>query len=196
VYQLVVSRLQETLVVFALFVLQAGQLGYALRADGMTFDELLYIASGYRQLTLGDHRFGAEHPPLARLLAAVPLLPLDLKVRDLSASDASLGWDWAYQFVQVDNIGSSLLARSRLPIACLSLLLSLGLWKLSRDAWGKAAGVTALALSSLHPSLLAHGHLVTTDMAGAVTMIGASWALWKWCEAPGVKRALLVGSAL
>ncbi|MEO8360479.1 MAG: glycosyltransferase family 39 protein [Vicinamibacteria bacterium] len=190
------TRRREILAVVALLLVQTGQLVYAVGADGMTYDELLYVAAGYRQLALGDHRFGAEHPPLALLLSALPLLPLHPVVRDLGAEEASKGWDWAYQFLHNDNSEIQLLHRSRLMVVVLSLLLSLALWKWSRDAYGVSAGLAALCLSVFHPSLLAHGHLSTTEMAGTLSMILFSWALWRFCEAPTWGMILGVATAL
>lgn len=187
---------REWLVALVLLSAQAGLLSYAAVTDGMAYDELLYVASGYRQLALGDRRFGAEHPPLAQVLSAIPLLPLDLKVRDLRAADGARGWQWAYDFVHVDNAGRPLLTLARLPVVGLSLLLSLLLWRWSREMAGPRAGLAALTLAVFHPSLLAHGHLVTTDMAGAITMLAASWMMWRWCRSPGAWRALSVAAAL
>jgi 4-amino-4-deoxy-L-arabinose transferase-like glycosyltransferase len=49
---------------------------------------------------------------------------------------------------------------------------------------GPGAGLVALALAAFHPSLLAHGHLLTTDLPGAVTMVASSWAFWRWSRSP------------
>jgi predicted membrane-bound dolichyl-phosphate-mannose-protein mannosyltransferase len=39
-----------------------------------TYDEGFYIAAGYSYLKTGDFRMNPEHPPLAKLLDALPLL--------------------------------------------------------------------------------------------------------------------------
>jgi 4-amino-4-deoxy-L-arabinose transferase-like glycosyltransferase len=190
-----VSGRQEALLVCLLLAAQAALLGYGVLADGLTYDELLYISAGYRELKLSDYRFGAEHPPLAQMVSALPLLAYHPKTRALEAEDGA-SWAWAHEFLDVDNAGLPLMRAARIPTVVLSLLLSFGLWRWCRALAGPFAGLIALGLGVFHPSLLAHGHLVTTDMPGTVTMVAASYALWRWCEGPTSRRALAVGLAL
>jgi len=46
--------------------------------DTLTFDETAHIPAGYSYLTQRDYRLNPEHPPLAKDLAAFPLLFLNL----------------------------------------------------------------------------------------------------------------------
>ena len=43
-----------------------------------TIDEPVHLLAGYSYLKWGDFRVNAEHPPLAKMLAALPLLLLDV----------------------------------------------------------------------------------------------------------------------
>src|SRR5829696_9119136 len=45
-----------------------------LAANGPTFDEPVHLAAGYSYWTTGSFRLNPEHPPLLKLLWAVPLL--------------------------------------------------------------------------------------------------------------------------
>jgi uncharacterized protein YqgC (DUF456 family) len=186
------SRVREGVAVAALLTAQLALLAHGVLRDGMTYDELLYVASGYRQVALGDHRFGAEHPPLALALAALPLLALEVNVRPIRPG----GSFSAFDFVHRDNRDVPLLAVARASIVALSLVLSLVVWRFTRAAYGPPAGLAALAVAVFHPSLLAHGHLVTTDLAGALAMVSTSWAMWRWCTAPSPARAAMVGLLL
>ena len=58
-----------------LCVIFAQAVGSAARTS-MTIDEGLHITSGYTILRTGDYRLVEEHPPLVKLLQAVPLLPV------------------------------------------------------------------------------------------------------------------------
>jgi 4-amino-4-deoxy-L-arabinose transferase-like glycosyltransferase len=94
------------------------------------------------------------------------------------------------------NDPSRVIPRARLPIAALTLGLAAAVWAWTRAAAGAQAGLIALALTAFHPSLLAHGHLATTDLPAALAMVLASWALWAWCRRPSSSRAAVVGLAL
>ena len=47
--------------------------------DSLIVDEIPHIGSGYAYVKKLDYRLNPEHPPLAKALAAAPLLFLDLK---------------------------------------------------------------------------------------------------------------------
>src|SRR5438477_9291443 len=48
----------------------------AISRKTLTNDELVHIPAGYYYWTTGDFRFNAEHPPLVKMWAALPLLLL------------------------------------------------------------------------------------------------------------------------
>ncbi|MFA6030445.1 MAG: glycosyltransferase family 39 protein [Elusimicrobiota bacterium] len=57
--------------------------GYGLLVSGMrsssaVYDETGYLPAGYSYLRWGDRRLNPEHPPLTKLLAALPLLSMGL----------------------------------------------------------------------------------------------------------------------
>ena len=170
------------------------ELGLGLRGDGVTIDELLYIASGYRNLTALDFRPDPTHPPLAKMLGAVGLLGMGVNVPEVAPGPGE--WSWAFQFVQEANDPATVIRRARLVPCLLSVLLVLLLWFWARDACGPAAGVSAVALAVFHPSLLAHGHLLTTDLPGTLGLAATSWAFWRWTRGPTRLRAVAVGVLL
>jgi hypothetical protein len=62
-------------VCFLLIVLSL-QLFLSVRKKSQTWDEGNHIFAGYRSWTHADFGLNPEHPPLVKLLATVPLLPL------------------------------------------------------------------------------------------------------------------------
>src|SRR2546427_8894181 len=48
----------------------------AIRRLSATSDEPIHLAAGYSYLQTRDFRMNPEHPPLAKLLAALPILAL------------------------------------------------------------------------------------------------------------------------
>ncbi len=59
-----------TLLLLALF----GQLAYSVRQESLSWDEGDHIFAGYMALKYKDHGLNPEHPPLVKMVAAVPLL--------------------------------------------------------------------------------------------------------------------------
>ena len=180
--------------VAALLAVLAAQLAHGLRADGLTNDEVLYIAAGWRHLTLRDHSLNPTHPPLASEVAALGLLPLAPRTPAWSDGDDPLSY--SYRFVHVENDASAVIPRARAPVALMTLALALLCWAWAREAGGPAAGLAALALFCFHPSLLAHGHLATTDLPAAFWMLVASWLFWRWCRRPSALGAAGIALAL
>jgi hypothetical protein len=184
----------EAVLVMALLTCLAGQLLWGIGSDGMTNDEVLYISAGYRQVALGDYRLNPTHPPLAPSLAGLGLLGLRLSVPPLAAGQDPL--DWCWRFVHVENDAGRLLRRARVPTAILTVALAALLWAWARAVAGPAAGLAAAFLAAFHPSLVAHGHLATTDVPAAFFATLAAWTFWRWLRAPGLWRALLAASAM
>jgi hypothetical protein len=183
----------ERAAVAALLAVMALQLGHGLFADGLTNDEVLYIAGGWRQLSRGDHRLNPTHPPLAADLAALGLLGLRPRTPDYAGDDPLA---YSYRFVHVENDAGAVIPRARAPAAVVTLALALLCWWWTREAGGAVAALIALALVAFHPSLLAHGHLATTDAPATLAMVAASWAFWHWCRRPRLAWAAATGLAL
>ena len=65
------------LVLLAIFLVE---LLVPARRESQAIDEACHIYSGYRYWTKADFGMNPEHPPLVKLLAALPLLPMRLNV--------------------------------------------------------------------------------------------------------------------
>jgi hypothetical protein len=54
-------------------------MGRSVQDDALTMDEPVHITAGYTALRFRSARLNPEHPPLLKLLASLPLLPLSLQ---------------------------------------------------------------------------------------------------------------------
>jgi hypothetical protein len=187
-------RLVEALAVLLLLSALAWQLALALGSDGLTNDELLYIPAGYRQLVAGDYRLNPVHPPLALSLNALGLLGLDLRMPLLGDQEAIL--PWCFRFIHLENAPNVVIRRARLPVMAMTLALAALVWLWGRSVAGPLAGLSALFAVAFHPSIVAHGHLATTDLAGAFAGLLASWSFWRWLDRPGLSRAAQLAVAV
>jgi hypothetical protein len=161
----------------------------ALPKLSATNDEAVHIAAGYSYWQTRDFRLNPEHPPLAKLLAALPLVLLDPQFETSgekwrTADQYALGFDFLYQ-----NDADRLLFWSRIPMVALATLGLLVTFFWARDLFGVAAGLFAAGLYAFSPNLLAHGMLVTTDVPLAVFTVLTLYLFWK-------RRDLYAGFAL
>jgi 4-amino-4-deoxy-L-arabinose transferase-like glycosyltransferase len=156
--------------------------------ESPTNDEPANIPSGYVYLLRGDYIDGT-HPPLLRYWISLPLLifhPNDFP------GDSSWYKDWRIygrQFLYHNDVNSAALIfwpRFMVMLLTLGLGWLIGHWAKRRN--GVWAGVLAVALFSLDPNMLAHGHYATTDMAVTLAVFGAVYLFWRYLEEPSWPR--------
>jgi dolichyl-phosphate-mannose-protein mannosyltransferase len=187
-------RARETAAVAALLLALAVQLGLAVRRDGLTSDELLYIPAGYLHAARFDLSLDTTHPPAAPALAGLALLGAGVVVPDRAPGEETLAY--CFRFLHRANAGRALWERARIPAVLLTLALAAVLSAWARATHGTAAGLVALALAAFDPSLLAHGHLATTDLPATLAMAVAAWTYWRWSARPGTGRAVAMAAAV
>src|SRR5262245_46603287 len=145
-------------------------------------------------LALNDHRMNPDHPPLLRRLAALPLLGLDVTYRtDDEAWRSRRPWEFGRRFLYRWNDADTLLYRSRLVIVGLGALTALAIFYWTRRHWGPTAAAAALTLAVLCPDLLAHGQVVTNDLAVSLLMFLAVVGFERLLERVTALRVLFAG---
>jgi 4-amino-4-deoxy-L-arabinose transferase-like glycosyltransferase len=167
------DRLFVPLVAVASFALcVAGSWGHSA-----TYDEPYHLGAGVLRLTQEDHRLAPDHPPLAQelaALAALPKIPGD-KLALASHPDFPRVDAYAYGrrllFEGSREQGDAALHRARGAIALLAALGVVLTWLAARRLLGVGPARFAALLLLLDPAWLAHGGLVTTDMAAATSFL-------------------------
>ena len=151
----------------------------ALPKLSATVDEVAHLPAGYTYWATRDFRMNPEHPPLAKLVAALPLLALKPKL-DLTWPEWSAATEaiFGYGFLYTNN-ADRLLFWGRLPMTLIAVLGALVVFLWAREMFGPAPGLFALGLCAFSPNLLAHGMLVTTDVPLAVFGTLALYLVWK-----------------
>lgn len=166
----------------------------------ITVDELVMIPSAYYHLVDGDFQFVNEHPPLSKILAAVPLLFIQPNEQKIDATN-SPGIDdpeWATLSTFWDRNAKTFAAISfwtRVPLILLTLGLGILIFTFARTLFGPRTAVFAVALFSLEPTTIAHGRVVQTDVVAAFGYLLFFVALYRYAEAPGWRRAVYLGAA-
>ena len=182
----------------------------AARRESVTFDEIAHIGAGVSYLQKLDMRMNEEHPPLAKVLAALPLV-----VRGVQADYSHVSWTFSgsglfKQYMGQWIFGHWLIARwneplatvfwARQPMLFLTLLLGIVLFLYGSrlgDAWG---GLLCLCAYATVPAMLAFGPLVLTDIAIALFVLLTLWTfagMWRSPSRSTILRfALALGGAL
>jgi Dolichyl-phosphate-mannose-protein mannosyltransferase len=101
------------LVLALLFVVAAGLMIGAMREESATMDEPVFLGAGYSYWLGGRYRLNPEHPPLAQLLAGLPLTMLNVKLppqgaeilRGQAMLDTTVRWDvWAHAKPEIRSV--------------------------------------------------------------------------------------------
>src|SRR5262249_9017985 len=89
----------------------------------------------------------------------------------------------------------AILFRARLAAAVFTVALALSIFLFARRLFGIGPAFVALIIFVFEPNFLAHGALVTTDVAVAFGLfLGVATFHW-YCDQPNVVRLLAVGLA-
>ena len=136
--------------------------------DSDVVDEAYHLRNGYIFLKTGVLPVETEHPPLAQVISALPLLPLHLRTHPAGSETRDAAWQSASGFLY-DNTSpaETILLAGRSAKILLTLAFGCVLVWWVRRRFGPAAALAALLLFAFDPSVLAHGHLATTDLAAA-----------------------------
>jgi 4-amino-4-deoxy-L-arabinose transferase-like glycosyltransferase len=180
----------------ALLVILGVLLFASVRQESQTFDESNHLYAGYAYWKHGDFGRNPEHPPLAKLLASLPLLRMGLKEPAprnfpyFKAQDFTEGSQFLY-----GGDADAILLRARLMIGLFSIGLGLLVFFAAREMFGDVAALIALFLFVFEPNLLANGALVTTDMPLACLFFASVYGFYRYAKAPSVARLALFACA-
>ena len=162
----------------------------------MTYDESAHLYAGYQHWTARDFGVNPEHPPLAKLVAALPLLSMKITPshppRFMFLPEEYAGGE---QMLEA-NGNYRLLTPARRAASFFTFALSLLVFAAGWEMFGAPVGLLALALFTFEPTILAHGALVTTDMAVACSIFAAVYAFYRYLKVPNWGRLAICGLAV
>jgi len=181
-------------VVFLLLVL-IGQLAFSVRQESLSWDEGDHIYAGYMSWKRGDFGLNPEHPPLVKMVATIPMLPMVLQQPKLENRYFKLEAYFGGRDLIYGNDADSIIFRTRMAAAVFALLLALIAFLAAQEMFGTGAGFIALILVVFEPTLLAHGAMVTTDTGSACFLLATVYAFYRYVKAPSPWRLVLTGIA-
>jgi len=164
-----------------------------------TFDEAAHLYAGFSYWRSADFRLNSEHPPLLKLLWAIPAAlrsELEFAPRD-DWWQAREQWRLGETFLYDSPVAPALLLLEarRVNIALAVLLIALvALW--AGRTWGPCAGALALTLAAVDPNLAAYAALLSMDLGLALFATALCALLAEQARAPARWKFALAGVAL
>lgn len=194
--------LMPVLVVLML-VGMALEIAVSVHGESVSWDEGDHLFSGYMSLRTHDFGLNPEHPPMAKMVAGLPLQLMGLRVpalghrffkteaymdgRELIFRNApQYGGHWT---------GPQIMFRARMAMMVFPLGLALLVFFTGREMFGTSAGLLAMLLAVTEPNILAHGPMVTTDTAASCMFLLTIFCFYRYVKRPTWMRLLLTGLA-
>ncbi|HEX9443604.1 MAG TPA: glycosyltransferase family 39 protein, partial [Candidatus Binatia bacterium] len=156
----------------------------ALTQKSNTMDEPVHVLAGYSYLRWADYRINPEHPPLAKLWAALPLLALSKPTsvnndpryaRYLSGTITAANLGQFFPGVPIEKV----FFYPKLQMVLLAVGLGIFVFAWASELFGLEAAAAALFLYALDPNILANSQIVHTDIPFAAFCFACIYFLWR-----------------
>ncbi len=187
------QRLRFRLGAWALLAFMAIRLYISLQNTALATDEFVHIPAGYVHLTLHRFDFNPEHPPLIKMLSALPLLIL----KPALPGDPLLKKDWTDWFRFCTDFFNLPVAKerqivtwARVPMILVSCALGLLIFEWASALFSRSAGIFALLLYTMEPNILAFSRFVYTDMGASLVYAAFFYLAWRCWRSPTFARLL------
>jgi len=165
-----------------------------------TIDEPAHIGAAVSMIEAHKLIAPGSHPPLARLVAAVPLwldgarLPQCRGQTIIGAED--LGYDLGARVLAQSKSFRALLTHARLAMLIFPIVALLYLYLLGSWLNGPAVAAIAVVFLTLDPTFLGHAFWIGNDMAGCAGYLAAIYHGLRWLKNPTWKFAAVAGVVL
>ncbi len=192
------DKILQHSVILALLLYFFGQAVAGIGPLSLTYDEPIYTGVGYADLATGDVAWHEHvgHPPLVNLLTAWPLLlnPQRPDPRTFPQWGSSDMLGFSRDILPHLGTLEQVTFVTRLPIIWLCVLLAALVYRWAKATWSHPiAGILALLLFTLDPTIRAHGRLNSTDMGLAAFGFLSAYSLAQYLKYPSRQSALAVG---
>ncbi|WP_435007070.1 ArnT family glycosyltransferase [Tundrisphaera lichenicola] len=172
----------------------------SLLQENATVDEVAHMPAGVTYWQTGTFKLYHHNPPVVKLIAALPVVlanPTTAPLYEMScwAQESQTTFGELFAFLNFKNY-LELFSLARLTMPIFSIVGGLVVFAWSSRLYGPGGGLLSLALWSFCPNVLAHGRLVTTDVAAASIGAGATYLFWRYQKNPTWTRAVIAGLVL
>jgi hypothetical protein len=187
----------------------AGRIISTYTVYSQTYDEAFHLAAGFEWLDRHRYTLDIQHPPLARVAAALGPYLSGLRLShapeppkqggevcptfEAYIGNLSIALKEGNDILNADNRYDRNLSLARLGILPFYILAAVLVFVWGRVFFGPAAAAVSVLLFTHLPPVLAHAGLVTTDTALAALACAALLSFVHFLDRPTVKWSLLLG---
>jgi hypothetical protein len=173
---------------------------WASRTDSAIDDELAHIPAGYGYVSQLSYDLNPEHPPLVKALAMLPVLLFEhpnFPATSTAWTTAVNGeWSMGTQFLyQSGNDANAIIQTARIFPILLTILTIILIYLLARRLMGAWWALMPAFMFAFDPTILAHGHYVTTDLGAAFGAVLSLFFFLRYLERPSTCNLWLAGLA-
>ena len=180
--------------VLLLLLLYVYQAVSATTQKSNTFDEAEHLTTGYLYWVPSGEKLNPGVGVFAQAWAALPLRfdHLNLAPGMGVPPPNMTQWELGYRFFYLmGNDPAKILLQARFMISLLGAALGALVFLWSRELFGPVAGLVSLFLFVFCPTMLAHGALVTADMAAALGFFAATFCFWRLTHTVSIRNLSL-----
>ncbi|PKN00731.1 MAG: hypothetical protein CVU77_08725 [Elusimicrobia bacterium HGW-Elusimicrobia-1] len=154
----------------------------AARKNSQTYDEAVHLAAGYSYYVTSSFEMNAiDHPPLAKLIAALPLVFIKPDFpsashpwrADMQGNQYRIGDFFLYKN-RLD--ADRLLGAGRGAMIALAALFTLALFLCAKKSFGRTAALASTAFWVFYPAAAGNSFLITTDYAATAFFFLAAFS--------------------
>jgi hypothetical protein len=173
---------------------------WAAWTDSAINDEVAHIPAGYDYVRYFTYNLNPEHPPLIKALASISTIFLrpQFPVDQFSPAHPIANNEWAVgsQFLYGEgNNADAIIRFARLFPIAITILTIILIYFLSRMLMGPWWSLIPSFLFAFDPTILAHGHYVTTDVGAAFGVMSATYYFLQHLETRSQKSVWFAGVA-
>ena len=168
-------------------------------SDGPTFDEPVYVAAGLAAVLHQDLTLNDEHPPVPKVLAALPVLLAHPVIPGNGRWAGNDEHSYSARFIDAQLAAGRLrrvMFTARLVPLAETAGVAFAVFGLGSELLGPVAGAFGGLLWLASPLVLGIGHLDGTDVPFALATVMASWALARWLRLRSRRALIWLGLAL
>jgi hypothetical protein len=160
------------------------------RVFSEVLDEPAHLAAGYQWFD-GNYTLDASHPPLARVLGALPL-----RWAGFPKSDGRNAIVEGNNLYYHGNRYEKTLARTRIGNVLLLVVACVATAAWARRLVSAGTAIVALAFLTAIPAVLGHAGVLTTDLGVLTSIVLALLALDLFLVRPTIPRGAFLGAAI